>query len=173
MKPGASLRAHFMILYIVRHAWAVERDEWKGPDDEPRPLTAEGRKRFAKVVKRLAGRDFAPDVVATSPLVRTRETADIIAQRLDKTPEIVELPALAPNSDLDALLAWTAEQAADEIAWVGHAPDVELLFSALISDGSTAVRFPKGAVAAIRFTEKPARQQGRLQWFVTAKILGV
>ncbi len=162
-----------MILYIVRHAWAVERDEWKGPDDDSRPLTDEGRKRFAKVVKRLVKRDFAPDVVATSPLARTRETADIIAQRVADGPAVIELPALAPGSDLNALLQWTSEQAVDEVAWVGHAPDVELLFSALVSDGSAAVRFPKGAVAAIRFSEKPIREKGRLQWFATAKILGV
>src|SRR6185369_5784196 len=107
-----------MILYIVRHAWAVERDEWKGPDDNSRPLTEDGRKRFARVAKRLVKRDFSPDMIATSPLLRARETADIIAARVPDGPQVIELPALGPSSDLNALLQWTAEQAVDEMAWV-------------------------------------------------------
>ena len=163
-----------MILYIVRHAWAEEADETRWPDDAQRPLTDEGRKRFARVVSVLAGRGFAPAVVATSPLIRCRQTAEIIARQIAGKPRLVPRDELSPGSDLDKLLAWTAAYAVNEeqFAWVGHAPDVGDLAAALIGEGSANLVFAKGAVAAIEFDGQPARQKGALRWLVTAKILG-
>jgi phosphohistidine phosphatase len=162
-----------MILYIVRHAWAGERsDEW--PDDRQRPLTPDGKDRFAKVVKALVDRGFAPKVIATSPLVRCRQTAEIVASLAPGHPKLVDRPELVPGSDLEGILRWTRHQAHDceEVAWVGHAPDVEHLAAALVSNGSSALRFAKGGVAAIRFDGPPAANQGQLWWLVNAKILG-
>jgi phosphohistidine phosphatase len=162
-----------MILYIVRHAWAEEADETRWPDDAQRPLTDEGRKRFARVVSVLAGRGFAPAVVATSPLIRCRQTAEIIARQIAGKPRLVPRDELSPGSDLDKILAWTATYAAEEqVAWVGHVPDVGELAAALIGAGSANLVFAKGAVAAIEFDGQPTRQQGELRWLVTAKNLG-
>ena len=163
-----------MILYIVRHAWAEEADESRWPDDGQRPLTDEGRKRFAKVVKLLADRGFAPAIVATSPLVRCRQTAEIIAREIADKPRLEPRDELSPGSDLDKLLEWTTARGgnAEEIAWVGHAPDVGALAAALIGPGSANLDFAKGAVAAIEFEGQPARREGELRWLVTAKMLG-
>ncbi|HEY2760617.1 MAG TPA: histidine phosphatase family protein [Pirellulales bacterium] len=162
-----------MLLYIVRHAWAEERDEARWPDDALRPLTADGQKRFSKLLKKLTDVRFAPPVIATSPLLRCRQTAELIAERFPSKPKIVPIDGLAPNSDLDSLIHWTAERGDAEVAWVGHAPDVEHLTAQLISDGSLAIRFRKGAIAAIRFDEGIGRGKGQLQWQATAKLLGV
>jgi phosphohistidine phosphatase len=161
-----------MILYIIRHAWAEERDDEHWPDDSLRPLTADGQKRFNKLLKKLADVRFAPAVIATSPLVRCRQTAEIVAKRFPSGPKIVPLDALAPHSDLDLLIQWTAQREEDEIAWVGHAPDVGQLAAQLISDGTAAIRFRKGAVAAILFENGIGLGKGELQWLATAKLLG-
>jgi phosphohistidine phosphatase SixA len=80
---------------------------------------------------------------------------------------------LAPGSDLAAMLKWTIKQAQhEEIAWVGHAPDVSLLAGALIGQSGGGIGFAKGAVAAICFDDVPELGQGELRWLVTAKILG-
>lgn len=84
-----------MRLYIVRHAWAYERDVNRWPDDGQRPLTAEGRARFAKVAKALAQRGFDPTAIATSPLIRCRETADLLLARLPRSTQLAELTARA------------------------------------------------------------------------------
>lgn len=160
-----------MILYIVRHAWAGERDHQRWPNDDLRPLTPEGKKRFDDVAKTLIKRGVAPSIIATSPLVRCRQTADILAERLGGEIPVVELHALAPNSHLDPLLRWNAEQAKHaEIAWVGHAPDVEELAAAMIGDGDGRLRFSKGAVAAIACNPGEGGV-GRLLWLATAKLL--
>jgi phosphohistidine phosphatase len=164
-----------MNLYIVRHAWAEERDDSRWPDDDLRPLTPDGKERFTQVVKQLLRRGMAPGVIAASPLVRCIETAQLVAAGLPDRPKVVELDELRPGSDLAGLLRWTIRQADkhEGIAWVGHAPDVGRLTAALIGEGDALVHFAKGAVAAVRFDGPPVLGGGELQWLATAKLLGV
>lgn len=160
-----------MIVYVVRHAWAEDRDQAAFPNDDLRPLTAKGIKRFRRVVKRLVKRGFNPRRLATSPLVRCRQTADLIAQYAPHGPSPAELEGLKPGSRLDPLLAWTAECHEGDVAWVGHAPDVEELTAALIGGPPAGLHFAKGAVAAIEFPGKLAAGQGQLLWLATAELL--
>lgn len=161
-----------MILYIIRHAWAEESDGTEYPNDDLRPLTAEGKKRFAKFLDRLADAKIRPTWIVTSPLVRCRQTTDVLAKHLQGSPEIMELLALRPGADLGEILAWTKRRKDEEIAWVGHAPDVSDLTAALIGDGSASIRFTKGAIAAIRFDGHVERNAGQLAWLATAGLLG-
>jgi len=163
-----------MDLYIVRHAWAFDRDDSRWKNDDLRPLTEEGKKRFAEVVEKLARRGMNPQVIAASPLIRCVQTAEILSAGLSKKPKVEELDELRPDSDLPGLLRWSVQQSKehDQIAWVGHAPDVGLITAALIGESEGQIRFAKGAIAAIHFDGPPARQIGELQWLVSAKVLG-
>ena len=163
-----------MDLYIVRHAWAGHFGDPQWPDDGQRPLTEEGRQRFAQVVATLADRGFSPEMIATSPLVRCVQTAEIILDVLPGNAELVELDELAPGSDLASLMEWTAMQEGRcrQVAWVGHAPDVGRMTGALVGGAEGWVRLAKGGVAAIRFFGLPAIGDGELRWLVTAKMLG-
>jgi phosphohistidine phosphatase len=163
-----------MFVFIARHAWAGERGDPRWPDDSLRELTADGIERYTKVVKSLAARGFEPQNIATSPYTRCRQTADIIAKYVAGGPSIEELAALEPGSDLDPLLDWTNEQSGDDVCWVGHSPDVEQLAAELIGDGTSRIRFAKGAVAAIGFDGETANSGGgELYWLATAKSLGL
>jgi phosphohistidine phosphatase len=159
-------------LYIVRHAWAGERDERRWPDDALRPLTDEGQKRFRRVAKALVKAGVAPVVIATSPLVRCRQTAEILNRALPAPVEIVDRAELAPGSDLKKVVDWSAAHPGD-LAWVGHAPDVGRLVAALIGDDRAEIDFSKGAAAAIEFQGPLAAGRGVLGWMVTAKVLGL
>ena len=160
-----------MLLYIVRHAEAGQHGDPRYPDDALRPLTQKGRKRFARLVKKLVRRGLAPTLIATSPMVRCRQTAQIILDRLDGEPKLMELPELAPGSELASLIAWTNGQREEQIAWVGHAPDVSRLTADLIGSGSSNVDFSKGAIAAIEFAAEIAAGEGQLRWLVTPTIV--
>ena len=155
-------------LYIIRHA--VAEDLSATGDDATRRLTKKGRKAFTRLVHRLAATGMEVDLVATSPLVRTRETAEILAAELDGHPPVVVVDALAPGSDWQALVEWTVRQDAGRVAWVGHAPCVGRLLAQTIGDGSAAIRMPKGAVAAIRLDDGPG-QPGELEWLVTPDLV--
>ncbi len=158
-------------LYIIRHGLAGEHGDPRYPDDSQRPLTDDGRKQFKRAMKRLIKRGFAPTHIATSPYVRCRQTADILVDRLEVEPLLVELPALEPGSNIEEIIAWTREQQATEIAWVGHAPDVDEMTAALIGGPRAQIIFTKGAVAAIEFEGHVAIGEGQLTWLVTPKLL--
>jgi len=159
-------------LYIVRHADAGQSGDPRYPDDALRPVSKQGRKRFRRLARRLVKRGFAPALIATSPLARCRQTADVLAELVPGNPQPVELHELEPGAQLEPLLTWTAAQASHEIAWVGHAPDVNSLASQLIGAKDEAIRFAKGAIAAIEFAGPVAAGAGELIWLVTPKARG-
>ncbi len=66
-----------MLLYIMRHAWAGEFGDPRYPSDRQRPLTTEGKKRFAKWLKYLDRKDIRPTQIFTSPYMRCAETAEL------------------------------------------------------------------------------------------------
>src|SRR5882757_5660292 len=100
-----------MFLYIARHAWAGEHGDPRWPDDSLRELTPDGIERYTKVVKALAECGFSRDRIATSPYTRCRQSAGIIASQVASDPEIDELEALPPSSELEPLLEWSHEHA--------------------------------------------------------------
>jgi len=156
-------------LYVVRHAPA--EDAGPGISDFDRQLTDKGRRRFARMVRRLVERGLEIDLVATSPLVRCRQTADLLADLLPGQPRVAVVDPLAPGADWEAVVAWTVQQDAPRVAWVGHAPCVGRLVAMSIGDGSAAVRMQKGAVAAIALDDGPG-QPGELLWLVSPDLLG-
>ena len=160
-----------MIVYLVRHAWAGHSGDLNFPDDRLRPLTRKGRKRFRKLVHKLAERSFAPRTIATSPLTRCEQTANIVAEEVDQDAEVVLCDALAPGGDHRETLRKIAAHGEHDIACVGHAPDIEEFAALLIGDDSAGIRFDKGAVAAIEFSNGVAAGQGTLRWLVTADLL--
>lgn len=162
-----------MFLYIARHAWAGERGDPRWPDDSQRPLTPEGIARYEEVIRTLAKRGFAPERIVTSPYVRCRQTADIIARRVGGKSAVEESEALEPGSELEPLVEWSNAQDGADVCWVGHSPDVERLAAALVGDSSASIRLAKGAVAAIEFDDEVVAGGGELYWLATAKLLGL
>jgi len=155
-------------LSIVRHAWA--EDIAAGGDDFSRPLTKKGRKRFARFIAHLRDGGMQLDLIATSPLVRARETAEIMGEVFGIESRIEVVEALAPGSNWQTLVEWTIQQDAAHVAWVGHAPCVGRLVALTIGDGSAGIRMQKGAVAAIRLDDGPGHP-GELEWLATAGVV--
>ncbi|MEI8376125.1 MAG: histidine phosphatase family protein [Planctomycetota bacterium] len=164
-----------MNLFIIRHAWAGQHGDPAYPDDSLRPLTDEGRKRFARMVEVLVPRGLTPQLIVTSPMLRCVQTAEILAEALGKKTKIVQRKELLPGGDPKRLLAWTQEQCSglEQVAWVGHAPDVGYLVASLIGLENGWLDLKKGAVTATGFPQLPEFGCGELQWLVTAKILGL
>ena len=156
-------------LYIARHAWAEDFGE--DGTDFTRPLTKKGIKRFRRMTRRLVEAGMQADVIATSPLLRTRQTAEILSEELPGNPPVVAVDALAPGSDWAAMLEWTLEQDAARVAWVGHNPCVGRLVAMAIGDGSALIRMQKGSLASIRLDDGLGHP-GELAWLATADLVG-
>jgi phosphohistidine phosphatase len=158
-------------LYLVRHAIAEERGEnW--PDDTKRPLSDEGRVKMARQVAGLEKLEVRIEEVLTSPLVRTRQTAEILAQGLSSRPKLTNFPALAPGHNAKEMLSALKDYAKrSRLALVGHEPGLGDLMAALIGTRQP-VTFKKGGIALVEVDRLPPEAgAGALCWFVTPKIL--
>lgn len=76
-------------LYVVRHAESEANDRNILASRMDYPLSAAGRRQARMVAEGLAA-EHRPDLIATSPLTRARETADIFASVLDRLVEVRE-----------------------------------------------------------------------------------
>src|SRR5215211_4559183 len=92
-----------MLLLLIRHAHAGDRDPERWPDDRDRPLTDKGRKTHRKVSRALGELDLTPTAVLTSPWARAAGTAGILASELTLTAPPVPVSALAAAPDLSRL----------------------------------------------------------------------
>src|SRR5438477_9348336 len=157
-------------LYLIRHGIAEERGEaW--PDDAKRPLSPDGMGRLRKSARALARLGVTFDVIVTSPLVRTRQTAEIFAGGLDPHPHITTAESLAPGGTPAAVLSDLEKHAKRErIALVGHEPGIGELAARLIGTRHP-IPFKKGAVCRVDVEGLPSPGPGNLRWFLTAKIL--
>ncbi len=157
-------------LYVVRHAIAAERGEaW--PDDDKRPLTERGIARFKEGIPGLEALDVEIDEVFTSPLVRAKQTADLLAAGVKNKPPVKILDALAPGHSPSAVLAQLAKAAKRRrIALVGHEPGLGELAAHLIGAGR-ALPFKKGGICRIDVESLTSRRPGGLIWFVPPKAL--
>jgi len=109
------------------------------------------------------------DLIATSPLIRAIETAEILAAAFDHLPPVEIVAALAPAANWPTLVDWTTQQSAARVAWVGHMPCVGRLVGLMIGDGAASIRMQKGAVASIRLDDGPGHP-GELDWLATDEI---
>lgn len=153
-----------MNVLIIRHAEAAEAAD--GPDEQ-RPLTKDGRKqsrRTAKAIKKLVKR---VDLLASSPLLRVMQTAEIIAERLDIRWQ--QLDALSPQADADDVIQWLGNQSPSRtIALVGHEPGLSRLIGLAVAGREASfVKLKKGAAAMIEFSEAPKPGGGLLLWLLT------
>jgi phosphohistidine phosphatase len=157
-------------IYLIRHGVAEARgEEW--PDDTKRPLTADGIDRLRKSARGLINLDVTFDVMLTSPLVRTRQTADTIASVFEARPPVVAIESLAPGGSYPSVLTDLEKQSRrTRIALVGHEPGIGEL-AARLAGSRHPFEFKKGAVCRVDIETLPPAGSGALRWFLTPRIL--
>ena len=157
-------------LYLIRHGVAAERGE-EYPDDSKRPLTGAGIKRLQQAARALNALDIGFDHIITSPLVRTRQTADTLAGALTSTPTISTSDALAPAGTPAGVFHELARHMRKpRIALVGHEPNIGELTARLIG-ARVPLEFKKGGICRLDFSVFPPKGTGQLRWFVTPRML--
>lgn len=163
-----------MLLLLVRHALAADRDEALFPDDAERPLVPKGRRTQARMARRLRKRGLAPTAIFSSPWKRAWQSAGILAREagLPKTARL-PCPPLAADPDLEALSAAIGPRGEEAIvALVGHEPWIGELASLLLTGSPTrlAIAFAKSGVLGVR-TPAIAPAGGVLEFFAAPRGL--
>jgi phosphohistidine phosphatase len=153
-------------LCFLRHAHAGDGATWVG-DDEVRPLTEKGRRQAERLGRLLATAGYAPDAVLASPLARSRETAERVADVLGVSVRVE--PRLGEPLDLatlDAILDDAGDPRRPVV--VGHDPDFSELVSELVG---APIRMRKGTLALIDVERPLEPGAGDLRWLVPPDLL--
>lgn len=146
---------------LIRHAIADD-----GPDDDARPLSTEGRRRFRKSVDTLERLGVRFERVLHSPKRRAVETAALLRSLCDGEFEVTPLLTQRPGPELLPLLD------VHELAVVGHEPHLSALLAWLVmGDAKFGPRFElkKGAVARLEGDAVPGGMVLRALW--TPRVL--
>jgi phosphohistidine phosphatase len=162
-----------MLLLIIRHADAEERDPARWPDDTQRPLSDKGRKTQRRVSRALGQLGLVPGLVLTSPWTRAAGTAAILAEELELEYPPVPCTALTDTPELSRLADDLGSPGSDAIvAMVGHSPWMEELGAILLGGSATSVRidFPKSGVLGIDLAAL-APAAGELRFMLRPKML--
>lgn len=162
-----------MKVLVIRHAPAGDREAWKaeGQDDRLRPITPEGKKQMRRAVAGLASLVGEIDVLATSPLVRAVQSAELVASRFGCDPVTVD--ALEPERDPEELVQWLKEQRSNStIAVVGHEPHLSRFIGFLSTDKRASfIILKKAGTALLELADPPRPGSGALAWLLPPRVL--
>jgi phosphohistidine phosphatase len=157
-------------IYLIRHGIAAERGE-EYPDDSKRPLTSRGIARLKQEAKALDKLEVVFDQIIASPLLRTRQTADVLSESMKSKPPVTTADALAPAGTPAAVIQELGKHMRKgRLALVGHEPNLGELAGRLIG-ARAPIEFKKGAVCRIDFEVLPPKGMGQLRWFITPGML--
>ena len=162
-----------MLLLVVRHAPAGDKVAFAatGKSDDERPLTEDGIRKMRAAAAGLTKLVERLDAVATSPLRRARETADILLGVFDDAV-LETVDALVPGSPPAALIPWLERQPAHStVAVVGHEPHLSGLVCWLLAGAARPwLELRKGGACLLEL-EKPASRTATLHWLLDARTL--
>ena len=157
-----------MHLLLIRHAIAEERIEFArtGQSDYYRPLNERGRERMTRGAAGL--RRIVPeiDILATSPLTRAVQTAEIVSDAYDGlTVERVEALGTGNGGEF---MEWLRDCPADSVvAAVGHEPTMsEWAAWMLTGRWDDLVEVKKGSAMMLEFPYRIDAGYASLLWFL-------
>jgi phosphohistidine phosphatase len=156
-----------VLLLLVRHAIAEDRIAFgrTGQDDDLRPLSSDGRKKMRPVANALRDLVPDPDLLLTSPLLRARQTAEILSAAIDLPP--VECPALAPDCEPPQFLRFVAAKRAHTVIAVGHEPDLSDLAGYVLTGRAQALfSLKKGGACLLDVASEARGGTGTLVWLL-------
>ena len=169
-----------MNLLVIRHAIAEDKEAFaaSGRSDDQRPLTEAGRTKMRRAADGLRATCPRIAVLASSPLLRARETADIVAPAF-RVPRVEIVEALRPEGAFDDLLTWlhrrvppNEQEDAITAAIVGHEPHLSRLVTWLMTSRTESrVELKKGGACLLHFEGVPAAGEAVLRWVLTPSQL--
>ena len=158
-----------MNLYILRHGIAVEPGTAGCERDSERPLTPEGAHKLARIAAAMKAMGLSFDLILSSPYVRARQTAEIVARSFRATKMMAFSEALAVGGSARALIEEIRRHEPElrEALLVGHEPGLSRLISVLT--GGQAVTLKKGGLGRLCIAEIRYGRCASLEWLLSPK----
>lgn len=149
-----------MRLYLLRHGKA----EAHNLSDAQRRLTPAGLRRMERAAKVMARLELRPARIFSSPRVRSRQTADVVAAALGV--EVAERGALDYGfsaADLPPLLAELPPDA--DLLCVGHNPYLPMVVQEL---SGAYIGMKPGGLARLKLDD--GGRHGVLEWLIAPRV---
>lgn len=162
-----------MDLFLLRHAIAEPADQSGGLDRERR-LTPEGEEKMREIAEGMKACELKFDLILSSPFVRAKQTADIVAEAFQCKKRLELSPHLAPGGSPQKLIDEVNSNYADKksILLAGHEPYLSGLISLLISGGAgITINFKKGGLGKLTVARLRHGQCATLEWLLTPRQL--
>ena len=161
-----------MNLYIIRHAIAVDEGTSDYESDSQRPLTDKGRKKMRQIAKGLRNLGVEFDLILSSPYIRAKETAEILAD-VFKMKKILFSDNLIPLGNPELLITEVNEKhSVDSMAVVGHEPHLSTLVGLLAAENAKFdITLKKGGVCYLSADDLHHEHRATLEWLLTPGIL--
>ncbi|MBC5816742.1 MAG: phosphohistidine phosphatase SixA [Candidatus Eremiobacteraeota bacterium] len=158
-----------MKCYFLRHGIAEESSA--SGKDYDRVLTRDGVRRMQREAKTIAKMDLGLDIILSSPLLRAKQTADIVAEEMKLKHRVVEDPRAGIVFDTESFVAMLSDHSdAGAIMFVGHEPGMSMTIGSLA--GGMSIDFKKGSLACVELSSRSS-MHGHLVWLVPAKVLAL
>lgn len=164
-----------MQLFFLRHGIAIERGDPGVQNDEERSLTPKGIKRVRQAANGLRVLGVSLDAILTSPVLRARQTAEIVAAKLKLESALQELMDLRPESTVDHLLFGLSRLAAQQnLLIIGHEPLLTQTVARLLTgekDSGLKLTLKKAGLCQVEIDQLPPTKTGTLHCWLTPKQL--
>jgi phosphohistidine phosphatase len=159
-----------MNLFVLRHGIAVEPGAPGVASDAERPLIPKGRRQLHQITAAMRDLALRFDVILSSPLVRARQTAEIVAADLKLKQRLTLATELKPGGNAKKLVQKinSLKPPPANVLLVGHEPDLSRLISLLISGRSEAgILLKKGGLAKLELEKLRGGKCAALAWLLT------
>lgn len=155
-----------MQLILLRHGKAEDRHP---EGDRFRALVEKGYLQARRAGELLKASGDVPEIVLTSPLVRTRQTAEIFCEAAGIPGPVVQgwlACGMDPESALSELKAY---RDFGRVMIVGHEPDFSTLLQWVLGTEGGWLEMKKGALACLDI--RPPTRHGRLLYLVPPSLV--
>ena len=163
-----------MDLYCLRHGVAVDLEAGGCVRDAERPLTPGGERKLRAVVKGMRAMNLSFDWILSSPYLRARETARIVARGLQSLDRLQLADCLAPGGSPRKTVEnlCRLEPAPSGLLLVGHEPGLSELISTLVAGNpDLGIVMKKGGLCKLTIPTLKLSRCAALEWLLTPKQL--
>lgn len=157
-------------IVLFRHGLAEEAEH--GMSDMARALTVNGRRKAEKAARGLGAALGSVDLLASSPLLRAVQTADVLEAYLHAGRRL-ETPLLEPGRDPTGILNWLRDETrADMAVLVGHEPQLNRTAAlALTGKPLSFLAFQKAGACLLEFEGDLVPGGAVMRWFMAPSQL--
>ena len=159
-----------MDLLILRHGEAGRSSNLAS--DFKRSLTVEGKQEIIEISNGLKSLDVKLDHILTSPLLRAKQTAEIVTKSLKLKSKIEEIDSLKPEGNRLEFYSVLSRFKQDSVVLVvGHEPYLSEMIGEAISQSGCRIDLKKAGLARIRVMQTLPKLKGEMRWLLTPKQL--